>query len=199
MHHVWIFVNKTSLMQFCLGIYCILFSSTCFGCYVHPSTGAQLCTGRKVQYMCACSVSFGVEFQLKKYIYIIWKLSIWKVYPVSFNISTTHTCPALLVFSVLLILQLTILPSLHRSFSESICHFFFNVVVTRHITYVIAYQNASCQSKRMTTVNHWWIMWHLEPLRNLQLANLSCTLASNVMVAFVIVSSFVFLPLSGAW
>ena len=50
-------------MQF-LGIYCTLVSSTCFGCYVHPSSGAQFCTGGKVQYMCACSVSFGVEFQL---------------------------------------------------------------------------------------------------------------------------------------
>jgi len=52
MHHVSNFVNKTSLMQF-LGIYCILVSSTCFGRYVHPSSGAQLCTGGKVQYMCA--------------------------------------------------------------------------------------------------------------------------------------------------
>ena len=49
------FVNKTSLMHF-LGIYYILVSSTCSGCYVHPSSGGQLCTGGKVQYMCACSV-----------------------------------------------------------------------------------------------------------------------------------------------
>ena len=37
------FVNKTSLMQF-LGIYCTLVISTCFGYYVHPSSGAQLCS-----------------------------------------------------------------------------------------------------------------------------------------------------------
>jgi len=52
-------------MQFFLGIYCILVSSTCFGCYVHPSSGAHLCTRGKVQYMCACGVSFGVGFQLQ--------------------------------------------------------------------------------------------------------------------------------------
>ena len=47
-----------------LGIYCTLVSSTRFRCQFHPSSGALVCTGGKVQYMCACSVSFGVEFQL---------------------------------------------------------------------------------------------------------------------------------------
>ena len=32
---------KPALCSF-LGIYCTLVSSTCFGCYVHPSSGAQL-------------------------------------------------------------------------------------------------------------------------------------------------------------
>ena len=63
MHHdsiLWIKPAWCSL----LGIYCTLVSSACFGCYFHPSSGALVCTGGKVQYMCACSVSSGVEFQL---------------------------------------------------------------------------------------------------------------------------------------
>jgi len=61
MHYVSIFVSKTRLLQF-LGIYCILFSSS----------GAQLCTGVKVQYTCACNLSFGVELELdpeRQYMY----------------------------------------------------------------------------------------------------------------------------------
>jgi len=38
MHYVSICVNKTCWTRF----YCTLGSSTCFGCYVHPSSGAQL-------------------------------------------------------------------------------------------------------------------------------------------------------------
>jgi len=45
-----------------LGIHCILVSSEGFGCQFHPFSGALVCTAGKVQYMCARSVSSGVNY-----------------------------------------------------------------------------------------------------------------------------------------